>query len=227
MSERAPLPYLRDGPEVAAATCVLAHGAGAPMDSPFLAFFAEGLAARGLRVIRFEFPYMAERRRSGARRPPDPPAVLLGSWRKVLAEIDAATAIIGGKSLGGRMASMIADEAGVRGLICLGYPFHPPSAPERTRIDHLRTLRTPALFLQGTRDPFGGRAEVEAYPLSPAIRIHWLDDGDHSFKPRRGAGRSERDNLDEALGEATSFIKALAAGAADAPARRHAQEDSS
>ena len=225
MSEHAP-PVLCDGPEVAAASCVLAHGAGAPMDSPFMTFFAEGLAERGLRVVRFEFPYMAERRRSGARRPPDPPAVLLKSWRKVLSGVDAASAIIGGKSLGGRMASMIADEAGVRGLICLGYPFHPPSAPEKTRIDHLRTLRTPALFLQGTRDPFGGREEVEAYPLSPAIRIHWLMDGDHSFKPRRSAGRSEHNNLEEALGEATSFIKTLTAGS-DAPASRHGQENPS
>ena len=80
--------------------------------------------------------------------------------------------------------------------------------PEKTRIDHLRDLRTPALFLQGSRDTLGGREEVERYPLSPAIRIHWLADGDHSFKPRRASGRSARDNLDEALAAAAAFIEA-------------------
>jgi predicted alpha/beta-hydrolase family hydrolase len=197
---------LADGPESAAVTCVLAHGAGAPMDSAFMAFFAHGLAARSIRAVRFEFPYMAERRRGAGRRPPDRTAVLLDAWRAVLASCDPARTVIGGKSLGGRMASMIADEAGVRGLLCLGYPFHPPGAPEKTRIRHLHDLRTPALILQGTRDPFGGRGEVDAYELSPAIRIHWLEDGDHSFKPRRSSGRTEAQALSEALEAAASFI---------------------
>jgi predicted alpha/beta-hydrolase family hydrolase len=176
------------------------------MDSPFMAFFAEGLADRGVRVGRFEFPYMADRRHGGGRRPPDPPAVLLDAWRQVLAGMDPARAVIGGKSLGGRMASMIADEAGVRGLLCLGYPFHPPGAPEKTRTRHLRDLRTPALILQGTRDPFGGRGEVETYGLSPSIRVHWLEDGDHGFKPRKSSGRSEADALAEALAAAAAFV---------------------
>ena len=209
MTAGAPPEVLLDGPQEARATCVLAHGAGAPMDSPFMAFFAHGLAGRGIRVVRFEFPYMAERRLQGRRRPPDRTAVLLDAWRAVLAERDPGTTVIGGKSLGGRMASMIADEAGVRGLLCLGYPFHPPGAPEKTRIAHLRELRTPTLILQGTRDPFGGRGEVEAYELSPAIRIHWLEDGDHSFKPRRSSGRGEAEALDEALAAAASFILGL------------------
>lgn len=174
-----------------------------------MSFFAEGLAAAWVRVIRFEFPYMAQRRRTGRRRPPDRTPVLLEAWRDALADLDPHRAVIGGKSLGGRMASMIADEVGARGLICLGYPFHPPGAPEKTRIDHLRDLRTPSLILQGTRDPFGALAEVGGYPLSPAVRVHWLDDGDHSFKPRRASGRSERDNLDEALAVAAAFIAAL------------------
>ena len=209
MTARVSPPLLCDGPEGAAITCVLAHGAGSPMDSPFMAFFAAGLAGRGIRVVRFEFPYMAERRDGIGRRPPDRTAVLLDTWRAVLACLDPARTVIGGKSLGGRMASMIADEAGVLGLLCLGYPFHPPKAPERTRIAHLRELRTPALILQGTRDAFGGPGEVEAYGLSPAIRIHWLEDGDHSFKPRRSSGRSEADALGEALETAAAFILGL------------------
>lgn len=200
---------LADGPEGAAVTCVLAHGAGGPMDSPFMAFFAEGLAARSIRAVRFEFPYMAERRQGGRRRLPDRTPVLLDAWRAVLAGMDPARTVIGGKSLGGRMASMIADEAGVCGLLCLGYPFHPPNTPDKPRVAHLRDLRTPTLILQGTRDPFGSREEVETYELSPAIRIHWLEDGDHSFKPRRSSGRSGEQALAEALEAAGGFILGL------------------
>ena len=117
--------------------------------------------------------------------------------------------------MGGRVASMIADESRdgglVTGLVCLGYPFHPPGTPEKTRIGHLHDLRTPALFLQGTRDTFGGRGEAEAYRLSSAIRIHWLEDGDHGFKPRRSSGRTEAQALSEALDVAAAFILGLSA----------------
>jgi predicted alpha/beta-hydrolase family hydrolase len=107
------------------------------------------------------------------------------------------------------MASMIADEAGVRGLVCLGYPFHPPGQPDRLRIAHLGELRTPALLVQGTRDPFGTREEVERIRLSSVIRIHFLEDGDHSFKPRASSGRTERQNLDEALASLLQFLTGL------------------
>lgn len=206
MTAVAPPEVLLDGPDGADATCVLAHGAGSPMDSPFMTFFANGLAERGVRVVRFEFPYMAAHRQGGRRRLPDRIAVLLDAWRAVLAGRDPARTVIGGKSLGGRMASMVADEMGVRGLLCLGYPFHPPGTPEKPRVAHLRGLATPTLILQGTRDPFGGRGEVEIYGLSPAIRVHWLEDGDHGFKPRKSSGRSEADALDEALAAAADFI---------------------
>jgi Predicted hydrolase of the alpha/beta-hydrolase fold len=192
----------------AATTLVLAHGAGAPMDSPFMASFAEALAAGGLRVVRFEFPYMAGRRRGGPKRPPDRAPVLLATWKEAIEATGtpAERLVIGGKSLGGRMASMIADEAGVRGLVCLGYPFHPPGKPEATRIAHLEQLRTPTLILQGSRDPFGGEAEVTGYPLSDAIRLHWLADGDHGFKPRAASGRTERHNWQDALAAVIDFV---------------------
>lgn len=201
--------FLFDGSETATLTIALAHGAGAPMDSPFMSFFAEGLAAQGFRVARFEFPYMAARRREGARRPADRPNLLLDAWQSVIDRLDPERLVIGGKSLGGRMASMIADVAGVRGLVCLGYPLHPPGKPERLRIAHLRELRTPALFLQGTRDPFGGREEIDRAPLSAAIRVHFLEDGDHGFKPRASSGRTERQNLDEALAVLLHFLARL------------------
>lgn len=200
--------FLLNGPDTATLTVALAHGAGAPMDSPFMSFFAEGLAARGLRVARFEFPYMA-RRRDGDRGPPDSPNVLLATWRSVIDRRGPDRLVIGGKSLGGRMASMIADAAGVRGLVCLGYPFHPPGQPDRLRIAHLSELRTPALLVQGTRDPFGTRDEVERVRLSSVIRIHFLEDGDHSFKPRVSSGRTERQNLEEALASLLQFLAGL------------------
>ncbi|MFP5286233.1 MAG: alpha/beta fold hydrolase, partial [Thermoanaerobaculia bacterium] len=136
--------FLFDGPESAAGpVVVLAHGAGAPMDSPFMNAMARGLAARGLRVARFEFPYMHRRRAAGERKPPDREPVLLGTWRAAIDALGGAErVVIGGKSMGGRMASMIADEAGVRGLVCLGYPFHPQGRPERLRVAHLADLRT-------------------------------------------------------------------------------------
>jgi hypothetical protein len=207
--ERALPEFLFDGPEGASVSVALAHGAGAPMDSAFLACFAQGLATRGYRVARFEFPYMSARRRDGSRRPPDRPNVLLDTWQSVIDRLGPEQLVIGGKSLGGRMASMIADVAGVQGLVCLGYPFHPPGQPEKLRIAHLRTLRTPALILQGTRDPFGRREEVDRYPLSPAIRLHFLEDGDHGFAPRAASGRSERQNWEEALATLLKFLEGL------------------
>ncbi|MGF1641831.1 MAG: alpha/beta family hydrolase [Rhodospirillales bacterium] len=199
-----------DGPADAPLTIALAHGAGAPMDSPFMAAFADGLAARGWRIARFEFPYMAERRLSGRSRPPDRAAVLVDCWRAVVSRLGPQRLVLGGKSLGGRMASLIADDAGVLGLVCLGYPFHPPGRPASTRTDHLRCLRTPALVLQGTRDPFGSSDEVAGYALSPAIRVHWLADGDHGFTPRKTSGRTERQNWDEGVAAVDAFVASLA-----------------
>jgi predicted alpha/beta-hydrolase family hydrolase len=203
------IPILWDGPKRAARTLVLAHGAGAPMDSPFMAAFAEGLGARGLRVARFEFPYMRARRETGGRKPPDRAPLLLDCWRAVIAQVDARSLVIGGKSMGGRMASLIADETGVAGLVCLGYPFHPPGRPEKTRTEHLAALATPTLIVQGERDALGGRAEVEGYALSPAIRLHWLADGDHSFKPRKASGRTEAENWAEGIAAVADFCAAL------------------
>jgi predicted alpha/beta-hydrolase family hydrolase len=206
IEEQAVPEFLVDGPEAASITMALAHGAGAPMDSPFLTFFAKGLAAQGHRVVRFEFPYMAAHRRDGNRRPPDRPNVLLDTWQSVIDRLGAERLVIGGKSLGGRMASMIADAAGVQGLVCLGYPFHPPGQPEKLRIAHLRSLGTRALILQGSRDPFGTREEVVRLPLSPAIRFHFLEDGDHGFAPRAASGRTERQNWQQALDELARFL---------------------
>ncbi len=202
---------LIDGPKDAPHTLVLAHGAGGAMDTPFLDIVARGVAANGIRVVRFEFPYMAARRRGEGRGAPDREPVLLQSWRDVVTGLGggpglSAKLVIGGKSMGGRMASMVADELHVRGLVCLGYPFHPPNRPEKTRTAHLAALRTPALIVQGTRDMFGTREDVASYLLSSAIRIEWLEDGDHSFKPRRAAGFTEKEHLARAVALVSEFV---------------------
>ena len=198
--------FLDDGPKRAAHTVILAHGAGTPMDHPSLSAIAEGIAARGIRVLRFEFPYMAARR-EGARRGPDRAPVLMATWR---AAIDAAghpeRLVIGGRSMGGRIASMVADEAGVAGLICYGYPFHPPGTPERLRTEHLEHLATPTVIFQGERDPFGSRAEVEGYHLSKAIRVRWMPDGDHALKPRKSSGFTEAAHVTSVVEESVAFV---------------------
>jgi hypothetical protein len=201
--------FLIDGPKTASKSVLFAHGAGAAMDSHFMQRVAEGVAASGIRVIRFEFPYMQRRRETGKRGAPDPSRVLMQSYRDAIDQAGGGSKlVIGGKSLGGRIASMVADEAKVLGIVCLGYPFHPPGQPEKTRTKHLENLRTPALILQGARDSFGLPEDVAGYKLSPAIRIEWLEDGDHSFKPRVRSGRTETDNLSAAIKLVAGFIAA-------------------
>jgi predicted alpha/beta-hydrolase family hydrolase len=193
--------FLFDGPERAHATILLAHGAGAPMDSPAMTAIAAALAKAGFRVARFEFGYMASRRTEAGRKPPPRAETLIDEYRSAVAGVGASgPLIIGGKSMGGRVASMLADElfaAGrIAGLLCLGYPFHPPGKPEQLRTKHLAGMKTPALICQGTRDIFGSRDEVSSYSLSKKIEILWLEDGDHDLKPRKGiSGFSAADHL--------------------------------
>ena len=202
--------FLIEGPGEAAHTVVLAHGAGASMDSPYMNRVSAGLAERNIRVVRFEFPYMARRRESGKRGAPDRPAVLMAHWKEVVERFGGGPrTVIGGKSMGGRIASMIADEVGARGLVCLGYPFHPPGDPSRLRTSHLETLRTPTLIVQGTRDAFGSPDEIAGYRLSSAIRVAFIEGGDHSLKPQARSGRTEKQNLEEAIGIAADFILGL------------------
>jgi uncharacterized protein len=202
---------LFDGPEDAATTVVLAHGAGAPMNTTWMNTVARGLASRDVRVARFEFPYMRARRETGRRGgAPDREPVLRDAWKETIEKLGgAARLVIGGKSMGGRIASMVADEVGARGLVCLGYPFHPPGRPDKLRTKHLENLNTPALIVQGTRDTFGTPEDVAGYALSPKIRVHWIEDGDHSFKPRASSGRTEAQNMAEAIAAVREFAAAL------------------
>jgi predicted alpha/beta-hydrolase family hydrolase len=207
--------FLANGPGRPIARLVCAHGAGAAMDSPFLNTIAALLADRGLAILRFEFAYMAARRQGGTRRPPPKAEGLMDEYRSAVAALPAGPPVlIGGKSMGGRVASLVADElfgvGRIAGLVCLGYPFHPPNKPQELRTAHLERLACPALIVQGERDPFGGRAEVEGYALSGAIRLHWASDGDHDLGPRGGSGFTRKGNLAAAADAVAAFASELA-----------------
>ncbi|AQZ33965.1 alpha/beta hydrolase [Pseudomonas sp. LPH1] len=198
-------------PQAASGTLILAHGAGAPMDSPFMQTMAEGLAVCGVRVVRFEFAYMAQRRADGRKRPPNPQAQLLQQWREVHAQVRqrvAGPVAVGGKSMGGRMASLLADEFGASALVCLGYPFYATGKPEKPRVAHLAELRTPTLIIQGERDALGNRETVEGYELSAAIELHWLQAADHDLKPLKASGFSHQQHLQAAVGAIAAYLGA-------------------
>lgn len=208
---------VESGATDAACHILLAHGAGTGVTSPFFENMMELLAARDLRATGFEFAYMAARRTGGAKRPPPKTETLISEYRDMVRSLATpgkkSKLVIGGKSLGGRVASMIADElyeAGeIAGLVCLGYPFHPPHAPEKLRTAHLEELKCPALIVQGDRDPFGNRSEVQALPLSKTIELVWMNDGDHDFGPRGRSGFTRKGNLADAADAVAAFVAAL------------------
>ena len=197
--------FLTDEPVVRSTlTIALAHGAGAPMDTPFMTSIARGLAAGGVCVARFEFPYMHARRTTGRRSPPDRPAVLLDAWRAAITALGGAERlVIGGKSLGGRMASIaVAEGLAAAGIVFLGYPFHPPGKPDRVRDEHLSGINRPMLFLQGSKDPFGTPAVRDAVIAKlPTATLHLAEGGGHSL---------ERSRRDDAREVAASFAPLVA-----------------
>jgi len=207
--------FLVDGPSNAPLTIILAHGAGAPMDSPSMTAAASALAVVGLCVVRFEFAYMAARRSSEGRKPPPKAEMLIPEYTAVVDAIGGSGRIVvGGKSMGGRVASMIADDlhadGKVAGLLCLGYPFHPPGKPQQLRTKHLAKLRTPTLICQGTRDEFGTREDVASYSLSGSIEVLWLEDGDHDLRPRKKiSGFSADDHLKTMAATVRAWVERL------------------
>ena len=209
--------FLFDGPEDARVTILLAHGAGAPMDSASMNAAAKPLAAAEFRVARFEFGYMAARR-GGERKPPPKAETVMPEYVSAIDDLGPTNGplIIGGKSMGGRVASMIADaEFGARriaGLLCLGYPFHPLGRPEQLRTKHLLTMKTPALICQGTRDEMGNRFEVGDYGLSDEIEVFWLEDGDHDLKPRKAiSGFTTAGHLQSMAEKVREWVQRIAA----------------
>lgn len=204
----------RGAPKRACGTLIFAHGAGAPMDSDFMNALSCQLVDAGITVVRFEFPYMAQRRSGGSKRPPDRQPVLLDCWHQVYGEVAARAALtgplmIGGKSMGGRMASLMADELGVAGLCCFGFPFHAPGKPEKLRVEQFAQMTTPARIFQGSRDPFGKPDELVSVVFSPAVQLCWLEDGDHDLKPRKASGLSQDNHLNYVATAVADFARSL------------------
>jgi predicted alpha/beta-hydrolase family hydrolase len=192
-------------------TVILAHGAGAPMGSPFMVYLAKAISEAGFHVVLFNFDYMQRAVREQRRFPPDRPNKLLEKWQQVIETYNDQPLVIGGKYMGMRMASMlIAGNPGVaKGLVCLGYPFHPPGRPEVLRVDHLGQISVPTLVGQGERDALGNRETVEGMGFPDNFKFEWLPDGDHSFKPRVKSGLTEAQNLGQAANAVIGFLSGL------------------
>lgn len=184
--------FIFDGPKDGP-LFLFAHGAGADAESKFMTNFAQGLAEKGIRAARFNFPYMQQRKIDGKKRPPNRAPALVEFFSKIVKDLNQPV-YIGGKSMGGRIASMVAAQGDeelnklIKGVICLGYPFHPIGKPEKLRIEHLKNITAPLFIAQGTRDKLGNQEEVSSYELEKEVDIFWLEDGDHDFKPRVKSG---------------------------------------
>jgi predicted alpha/beta-hydrolase family hydrolase len=191
---------------------VFAHGAGAGMDSDFMIDMANKLAALDIEVLRFNFPYMQTMSESGKRRPPNRMPALLAHYLAVVeAQQTALPLFIGGKSMGGRAATMLATQVevknSVKGVVALGYPFHPSGKPDKLRLDHLPDLLSPCLIVQGERDALGNKEEINGYDMPPEVKMTYLTDGEHSFKPRKASGVTLQDNLNEAARHVAAFVR--------------------
>lgn len=197
--------YLIDG-EKDQPIFIFAHGAGAGMDHDFMSAVAKGLAEKGIQVVRFNFPYMVKRAEDGKKRPPDRAPKLLEAYQSVIKEFANKPVVIGGKSMGGRMASLLAEESDVAAVACLGFPFHPPGKPEKYKGEHLASVTKPLLILQGERDTFGKKEEFAEFQLSDSINVTFLPDGDHSFKPRKRSGYTEEGNIQLTVERLATFI---------------------
>ncbi|WP_404375676.1 alpha/beta fold hydrolase [Vreelandella aquamarina] len=196
---------------------LLAHGAGAGHLSDFMRQFAATLSSQGVQVWAIDFPYMQQMNEQGKRRPPPPVKKTVehfAAWYDLLAALNAGPLWVGGKSMGGRVASLFASERSCEGVVAVGYPFHPPKKPESLRTEHFASIESPMLVLQGERDRFGSREEVAGYDLPASIHINWLTDGDHDFKPRQISGVNQQVLIDEAAIVAASFVRAQLADAA-------------
>ena len=201
---------IENGPSDAQLIILLAHGAGAGMDTPFMTTIAESLGELGWKVRRFEFPYMEKARERGKKMPPNALSKLQAAFQS---EIDACTAkvVIAGKSMGGRVATTILESTSAVGCIALGYPFHPPGKPESLRTEHLQSIQKPFLVLQGERDPFGKKEEFPNNWLPDTAQLVWIPDGEHSFKARKKSEATTEGNLELAVQHIHEFCSKIAA----------------
>ncbi|MDO6612536.1 dienelactone hydrolase family protein [Shewanella sp. 1_MG-2023] len=211
---------------------VFAHGAGANMHSDFMEQVANDLAQTGVQVLRFNFLYMQANMQDGKRRPPDRAPKLLNYYQQVLVDIEhqikqgnliTENIILMGKSMGGRMSAIITTpelsdiakveihpefeqvKKRIKAVMCLGYPFVPLKGGE-PRLSPINDASVPVMVLQGERDKFGGKTEIPLWPLSDAIKLGWITDGDHSFMPRKSSGATLEANLQDCIEQCKQFI---------------------
>ena len=208
--------YEYQGPKRGADRAVLlAHGAGVDMHTTTLTTVADALAAAGIPSLRFNFPYMA-----AGRRGPDRPPVLATAVRDATAELARRTKlpsdrlVLGGRSMGGRICSLVVadpdDPLPALGLVLLGYPLHPPGRAEQLRVEHFPRIRVPCLFVSGTRDAFGTPDELQrhAQEIKGSVRWHWIDTGDHGFKPLKASGLTTAGVLTGVADDVVEFVAA-------------------
>ncbi|WP_299177137.1 alpha/beta fold hydrolase [uncultured Neptuniibacter sp.] len=188
---------------------IFAHGAGVAMDSDFMQNIAKELANLGLEVIRFNFPYMQKKQVDGRRRPPDRIPALVDHFAELVAKYqkEDVPLFVAGKSMGGRVATMLPDYSGISGCFVFGYPFHPKGKPDKLRTEHLSSLPVPLHVFQGTRDALGSLEEVEGYNLNKRVIMHWFEDGDHDLKPRKSSGHTHSAHLKNAIAIIRNIIQ--------------------
>ncbi|BDX06456.1 alpha/beta family hydrolase [Planctobacterium marinum] len=185
---------------------VLAHGAGQGMESDFMQECKRLFEINAIKCTLFNFDYMAIAEETGKRRPPDRLPKLIQCFEAQLPHDKDLPLFVGGKSMGGRVATHILQDSDAIAAICLGYPFHPPGKPEKTRTEHLSQIKKSILVLQGERDPFGKPAEICGYELPGNIQVEYVKDGEHSFKTTKASGLSWQDNMQQAITGAVRFI---------------------
>jgi predicted alpha/beta-hydrolase family hydrolase len=193
---------------------ILAHGAGSDMHNPFLSFVHEALAMRGIATVKFNFPYM-----EAGRKAPDPPQRLAQTWRSVIQRVRAdakpGALFVGGKSMGGRIASMVAAGGEpVAGLVLLGYPLQPAGRPGAVRSEHFTHIMCPMLFVQGSRDRLCNLDLLRSVltNVSAPATLHVIEEGDHSFKVPKRTGRTERQIWDEIVEVVAAWLTKAVAG---------------
>lgn len=191
------------------ALVIFAHGAGADKSHEFMETVSKALNAENINVLRFNFPYMDARLAQGNRRPPDRMPKLLLCYETVIDALKTNLPVfLAGKSMGGRVAATLAndEEINVRGVMCLGYPFHPQKQPEKLRLEPLQATQKPILILQGSRDALGNEEEIADYEISAYCHCVFFTDGDHNLKPRVKSGFTHIQHINAAVNEMVKFI---------------------
>lgn len=204
--------WFKSQSQPAIAQFIFAHGAGAGSDSDFMQHVAALISEQGVDVGLFDFEYMQIAKQTGKRRPPERAPKLLTYYEQVLTHAQPKLPLfIGGKSMGGRMASMLActTKQPIKGVIAFGYPFHPPGKPDKLRTEHFADIPCPFLVLQGERDTFGTREELKTLAMPKQPDYVWLADGDHSLKPRKKSGITELENRQIAASSTAQFINKM------------------